>query len=86
MPSIDFEGAGASTPVIVTGTLSAPQAKQDRDAGGRFQLSIGGEAPADPCTAALAAAREGQAGPPPSEQSHHHNKAGDILRALGVLH
>ncbi|MBS1068545.1 AsmA family protein [Gluconobacter cerinus] len=86
VPSIDFEGAGASTPVIVTGTLSAPQAKQDRDAGGRFQLSIGGEAPADPCTAALAAAREGQAGPPPSEQSHHHNKAGDILRALGVLH
>ena len=86
VPSLDFEGAGASTPVIVTGTISAPQAKQDRDGNGRFQLSIGEGPAADPCTSALAAAREGQAGPPVSEPSHHHNKAGDILRALGVFH
>ncbi|KXV21243.1 AsmA family protein [Gluconobacter japonicus] len=86
VPSLDFEGAGASTPVIVTGTISEPQAQQDRDGSGRFQLSIGDGPVADPCTSALAAAREGQAGPPVSEQPHHHNKAGDILRALGVLH
>ena len=41
VPSLDFEGAGASTPVIVTGTISEPQAQQDRDGNGRFQLSIG---------------------------------------------
>ncbi|GBR44905.1 AsmA family protein [Gluconobacter roseus] len=87
LPVVDFEGAGASTPVVVTGTLDAPHVEQDRDAGGRFHVTIGGDSnAADPCTAPLAAAREGQAGPAPAAVKVHHSKAGDILRALGVLH
>ncbi|MQR98572.1 AsmA family protein [Gluconobacter aidae] len=87
LPVVDFEGAGASTPVVLTGTLGAPHVEQDRDAGGNFHVTIGGDSNAvDPCTAPLAAAREGQAGPAPSAVKAHHSKAGDILRALGVLH
>ncbi|KXU99802.1 hypothetical protein AD929_13655 [Gluconobacter potus] len=87
LPVVDFEGAGASTPVVLTGTLGAPHVEQDRDAGGNFHVTIGGDSnTADPCTAPLAAAREGQAGPAPSAVKAHHSKAGDILRALGVLH
>ncbi|GBR70108.1 AsmA family protein [Gluconobacter kanchanaburiensis] len=87
LPVVDFEGAGASTPVVVTGTLAAPSVAQDRDAGGRFHLTIVGDGNAgDPCTTPLAAAREGQAGPAPETIKVHHSKAGDILRALGVLH
>ncbi|GBR53639.1 AsmA family protein [Gluconobacter sphaericus] len=87
LPVVDFEGAGASTPVVLTGTLAAPHVAQDRDAGGNFHVTVGGDSnTADPCTAPLAAAREGQAGPAPSAVKAHHSKAGDILRALGVLH
>ncbi|MFT8808584.1 AsmA family protein [Gluconobacter sp.] len=87
LPVVDFEGAGASTPVVLTGTLGAPHVEQDRDAGGNFHVTIGGDSTAaDPCTAPLAAAREGQAGPAPAPVKEHHSKAGDILRALGVLH
>ncbi len=87
LPVVDFEGAGASTPVVLTGTLGAPHVAQDRDAGGNFHVTIGGDSnAADPCTAPLAAAREGQAGPAPAAIKAHHSKAGDILRALGVLH
>ncbi|MBS1102777.1 AsmA family protein [Gluconobacter sp. Dm-62] len=87
LPVVDFEGAGASTPVVLTGTLGAPHVAQDRDAGGNFHVTIGGDSnTVDPCTAPLAAAREGQAGPAPAAVKAHHSKAGDILRALGVLH
>lgn len=87
LPVVDFEGAGASTPVVLTGTLDAPHVAQDRDAGGNFHVTIGGDGnAADPCTAPLAAAREGQPGPAPEAIKVHHSKAGDILRALGVLH
>ncbi|MFT8521468.1 AsmA family protein [Gluconobacter oxydans] len=87
LPVVDFEGAGASTPVVLTGTLGAPHVAQDRDAGGNFHVTIGGDSnTVDPCTAPLTAAREGQAGPAPSAVKAHHSKAGDILRALGVLH
>ncbi|MEN3166798.1 AsmA family protein [Gluconobacter sp. OJB] len=87
LPVVDFEGTGASTPVVLTGTLAAPHVAQDRDAGGNFHVTIGGDGnAADPCTAPLAAAREGQPGPTPAAIKPHHSKAGDILRALGVLH
>ena len=87
LPVVDFEGAGASTPVVLTGTLATPHVAQDRDAGGNFHVTIGGDGnAADPCTAPLAAAREGQPGPTPEAIKPHHSKAGDILRALGVLH
>ena len=87
LPVVDFEGAGASTPVVLTGTLAAPHVAQDRDAGGNFHVTLGGDGnAADPCTAPLAAAREGQPGPTPEAIKPHHSKAGDILRALGVLH
>ncbi|MBF0875921.1 AsmA family protein [Gluconobacter cerevisiae] len=87
LPVVDFEGAGASTPVVLTGTLAAPHVAQDRDAGGNFHVTIGGDGnAADPCTAPLAAAREGQSGSTPEAIKPHHSKAGDILRALGVLH
>lgn len=87
LPMVDFEGAGASTPVVLTGTLGAPHVAQGRDASGNFHVTIGGgNNAADPCTAPLAAAREGLAGPVPVAIKVHHSKAGDILRALGVLH
>ncbi|EHH69051.1 AsmA family protein [Gluconobacter morbifer] len=86
LPAIDFAGADASTPMLLRGTISAPEAQQDRTADGHFQLTIGGQNAADPCPMALAAAREGQDGPAPAALTEHRSRAGDILRALGVLH
>ncbi|QDH17272.1 AsmA family protein [Swingsia samuiensis] len=87
LPSLDLGGAGASTPVLVTGLLNDPHIAQDRDAGGRFQVTFGGNAEVDPCNAALAAGREGHEGPVPTQQQEKSRvQPANILRALGVVH
>lgn len=85
-PSLGFGGGDATAPVTVTGTVAAPHAALGRDANGRFNLTIGGAAPPDPCIATLAAAREGASGPAPQAAPAHHSRAGDLLRSLGILH
>ncbi|GBQ93185.1 AsmA family protein [Asaia krungthepensis] len=84
LPRIGFGGTGASTPVLVTGTLASPQARQEAGAGGRFQLTIGGAVP-DNCPDILSASREsfvGEAAPAPKK----HSQASELLHGLGILH
>jgi len=71
VPQVMISGTGASVPLRVGGTLSAPRPKMDGGADGRYAIGLllGGSksnAVADPCPATLKAAREGQAGPEPT--------------------
>ncbi|GBR08878.1 AsmA family protein [Asaia siamensis] len=84
LPRIGIAGTGASTPVLVTGTLDAPKAKQEANTGGRFELTIGGSEP-DTCPAVLEAARENLPGEAAPERKKH-NKASELLHGLGLLH
>jgi len=83
-------GAGASTPVAVTGTLDAPQARMEASAqDGRFNVTIGGaDGDADRCPAILASARENLPGPVPAAPPAHHggHHLSDMLRGLGLVH
>ncbi len=92
LPHLSIGSAGASLPVRVGGTLSAPVAALDPAApGGRFALTIGGAGDTpDPCAAALSAARFGAAGPAagaaPQAGKHKLPRPIDILRGLGLFH
>ncbi|KAB8123506.1 AsmA family protein [Komagataeibacter medellinensis] len=71
VPQVMISGTGASVPLRVGGTLTAPRPKMDAGSDGRYAIGLllGGASSntvADPCPAALKAAREGQAGPPPA--------------------
>jgi uncharacterized protein involved in outer membrane biogenesis len=59
-------GGGVSVPVRLIGPFRAPHAQADRGVvqPGRFGITIGAPS-SDPCGAALAAARDGRAGPAP---------------------
>lgn len=82
VPRVGLGAAGASTPVMVTGTPGSPKVTQEAGADGRYHIAIGGGAP-DPCAAALPAAREGHEGAP--APAPHHSKAEGILHALGLF-
>ncbi|MBB3175346.1 AsmA protein [Endobacter medicaginis] len=85
MSSVLLGGTGASTPVHLSGTPGTITVAMDPGLpGGRFGIVIGGAAPADPCPAALAAARFGQAGPEAAARKTG-GKAADVLRGLGLL-
>ncbi|WP_336944913.1 AsmA family protein [Asaia sp. HN010] len=84
LPRIGIAGTGASTPVLVTGTLEAPKAQQEASSGGRFEVTIGGSEP-DTCPAVLEAARENLPGEAAPERKKH-NKAAELLHGLGLLH
>jgi len=84
LPRIGIAGTGASTPVLVTGTLEAPRAQQEANSGGRFEVTIGGSEP-DACPSVLEAARENLAGEAAPERKKH-NKAAELLHGLGLLH
>lgn len=84
LPRIGFGGTGASTPVLVTGTVDSPQAHQEASAGGRFEVTIGGSAP-DTCPDILAASREGVAGEAAAAPKKH-SQASELLHGLGILH
>lgn len=72
VPQVVIGGTGASVPVRVGGTLSAPRPRMDAGADGRYAIGLllGGAAGKggipDLCPATLKAAREGQAGPEPT--------------------
>lgn len=72
VPQVLIGGTGASLPLRVGGTLSAPRPKMDAGSDGRYAIGLllGGSgkntAIADPCPATLKAAREGQPGPQPT--------------------
>jgi len=71
VPQVMISGTGASVPLRVGGTLAAPRPKMDAGSDGRYAIGLllggsGSTAVADPCPAALKAAREGQAGPQPA--------------------
>jgi len=88
VPHIGLGGAGASTPVTVTGTIAAPQARMEATAqDGRFRVTIGGDAAdADACPAMLATARENLPGPMPAAAAHHGgHHLSDMLRGLGLM-
>lgn len=84
LPRIGFGGTGASTPVAVAGTLDAPQAHQEANASGRFQITIGGSE-ADACPEILGAAREGIAGEN-AAAPRKRSQAAELLHGLGILH
>lgn len=85
VPRVGLGGAGASTPVLVTGSLHDPVVQQERGDDGRFSVVIGDGAP-DICGPALSAAREGMAGEAPkAEKAKGHGKVNDILHALGLF-
>ncbi|BAT20229.1 AsmA family protein [Asaia bogorensis] len=84
VPRIGFGGTGASTPVLVKGTLDAPKASQEANVGGRFQLTIGGSQP-DTCPDILSAARENMSGEAAPERKKH-SQASELLHGLGILH
>ncbi|CAI9120748.1 AsmA family protein [Brytella acorum] len=85
VPRVGLGGAGASTPVLVTGSLQDPIVQQERGEDGRFSVVIGDSAP-DVCGPALSAAREGMAGEAPkAEKAKGHGKVNDILHALGLF-
>ncbi|WP_122050275.1 AsmA family protein [Asaia bogorensis] len=84
VPRIGFGGTGASTPVLVKGTLEAPKASQEATVGGRFQLTIGGSQP-DTCPDILSAARENTSGEAAPERKKH-SQASELLHGLGILH
>ena len=84
LPRIGFGGTGASTPVLVTGTVDSPQAHQEASAGRRFEVTIGGSAP-DTCPDILAASREGIPGEAAAAPKKH-SQASELLHGLGILH
>ncbi|GAB6853633.1 AsmA family protein [Asaia astilbis] len=84
LPRVGFGGAGASTPVVVSGTVDAPKVQQEAGADGRFALSIGGDSP-DTCPDLLSAARENVAGEAAPERKKR-SQASELLRGLGILH
>ena len=78
-------GGGLSVPIRVRGTLAAPKAQLDPAAfaSGRVGIVLGGPPPPDRCGPALAAAREGAAGPAAAAPSPPRKlKPADILRGL----
>ncbi|GBQ85203.1 lipopolysaccharide biogenesis periplasmic protein AsmA [Gluconacetobacter johannae DSM 13595] len=88
LPQLLIGSTGAAMPVAVGGTLQAPHPRLDpAGPGGRFSLTLGPSAGiADPCPAALQAAREGQPGPAPGAAPKvRAPKALDFLRGLGIL-
>lgn len=88
VPQVLIGGTGAAMPVAVGGTVQAPRPRMDRvGPQQRFTLSIGpSSAIADPCPAALLAAREGQLGPSPgAAPKAKAPKALDFLRGLGLF-
>lgn len=73
VPLVMIGGTGASVPVRVGGTLSAPRPRMDAGADGRYAIGLllggasgKGTTVPDLCPATLKAAREGQAGPEPT--------------------
>ncbi|MBV1832780.1 AsmA family protein [Novacetimonas pomaceti] len=72
LPQVLVGGTGASIPVQVGGSLSAPHPRMDAKADGRYAIGLllggssGNSTVVDPCPATLKAAREGQAGPEPT--------------------
>ncbi|MBY4639005.1 AsmA family protein, partial [Gluconacetobacter entanii] len=73
VPLVMIGGTGASVPVHVGGTLSAPRPRMDAGADGRYAIGLllggasgKGTTVPDLCPATLKAAREGQAGPEPT--------------------
>ncbi|CUW46484.1 AsmA family protein [Novacetimonas hansenii] len=72
VPQVMIGGTGASVPVRVGGTLSAPRPRMDAGADGRYAIGLllgdssGKSTVPDLCPATLKAAREGQAGPEPT--------------------
>ncbi|WP_395370221.1 AsmA family protein [Komagataeibacter diospyri] len=86
VPQVMISGTGASVPLRVGGTLSAPRPKMDGGADGRYAIGLllGGsdsKAAVDPCPATLKAAREGQAGPEPTTAAPKAKSSG----AAGLL-
>lgn len=78
-------GGGLSVPIRVRGTLAAPKAQLDPGAfaSGRVGITLGGPPPPDRCGPALAAAREGAAGPAAAAPAPPRKlKPADILRGL----
>ncbi|MFW7266601.1 AsmA family protein [Gluconacetobacter sp. Hr-1-5] len=88
MPQLLIGGGGASMPIVVAGTIRAPQPRPEAAGPGhRFTLTIG---PAvgigDPCPEALKAAREEQPGPAPdAAPKAKAPKVMNILRGLGLF-
>jgi AsmA protein len=88
IPQLLIGSTGAAMPVVVGGTVEAPQPRPDAaGAGRRFVLTIGPSSGiADPCPATLQAAREGQSGPAPgAAPKAKAPKAMDFLRGLGLF-
>ncbi|MBV1824078.1 AsmA family protein [Komagataeibacter oboediens] len=88
VPQVMISGTGASVPLRVGGTLSAPRPKMDGGADGRYAIGLllGGSksnAVADPCPATLKAAREGQAGPEPTTAAPKAQSSGGAAGLLG---
>ncbi|CAP56216.1 conserved protein [Gluconacetobacter diazotrophicus PA1 5] len=88
VPQLLIGSTGAAMPVEIGGTIQAPQPRLDpAGAGRRFVLTIGPSSGiADPCPAALQAAREGQPGPAPgAAPKAKAPKVMDMLRGLGLF-
>lgn len=88
MPQLLIGGSGASMPIVVAGTIRAPQPRPEAAGPGhRFMLTIGPSAGiGDPCPDALKAAREEQPGPAPdAAPKAKAPKVMNILRGLGLF-
>ncbi|MBB2163433.1 AsmA family protein [Gluconacetobacter sp. 1b LMG 1731] len=88
MPQLLIGGSGASMPIVVAGTIRAPQPRPEAAGPGhRFMLTIGPSAAmGDPCPDALKAAREEQPGPAPdAAPKAKAPKVMNILRGLGLF-
>nr|WP_246375626.1 AsmA family protein [Gluconacetobacter takamatsuzukensis] len=87
MPQLLIGGTGASMPIMVAGTLLAPQPRPEpAGPGHRFMLTIGPPGSADSCPDTLKAAREEQPGPAPDAAPKGKGpKVMDVLRGLGLF-
>ncbi|MFS3135452.1 AsmA family protein [Gluconacetobacter sacchari] len=88
LPQLLIGGTGASMPVMVAGTVMAPQPRPEpAGPGHRFMLTIGPSAGfADPCPDTLKAAREERPGPSPDAAPKAKGpKVMDVLRGLGLF-
>lgn len=88
LPQLLIGGTGATMPIMVAGTILAPQPRPEpAGPGHRFMLTIGPSAGiADPCPDTLKAAREEQPGPEPDAAPKGKvPKVMDVLRGLGLF-